>query len=72
MTQTFSIDLVSASAGGVEGDASSTVFGEPSISADGRYISFYSNASNLVSGDTNGTYDVFVKDLPTSWSISSD
>lgn len=35
----------------------------PSISADGRYISFYSLASNLVAGDTNGSLDVFVRDL---------
>jgi len=38
---------------------------EPSISADGRYVAFRSNASNLVADDTNGTYDVFVKDLQT-------
>ncbi len=34
----------------------------PSISADGRYVAFYSRASNLVSGDTNGYWDVFVHD----------
>ncbi|HEY7149294.1 MAG TPA: hypothetical protein VH420_07595, partial [Gaiellaceae bacterium] len=33
-----------------------------SISADGRYVAFYSEASNLVSGDTNGATDVFVRD----------
>ena len=31
----------------------------PSISADGRYVAFYSNASNLVLGDTNNYADVF-------------
>ena len=35
------------------------------ISADGRYVGFDSNESNLVSGDTNGYGDVFVKDLQT-------
>jgi len=35
----------------------------PSISADGRYVAFHSQASNLVPGDTNGYYDVFVRDL---------
>ncbi len=35
----------------------------PSISEDGRYVAFYSRASNLVSGDTNGYSDVFVRDL---------
>jgi hypothetical protein len=34
----------------------------PSISADGRYVAFTSFASNLVSGDTNGTADIFVYD----------
>ena len=34
----------------------------PSISADGHYVAFYSQASNEVSGDTNGTYDVFLRD----------
>lgn len=32
------------------------------ISSDGRYVAFASNASNLVSGDTNGIPDVFVRD----------
>jgi Tol biopolymer transport system component len=36
-----------------------------SFSPDGRYIVFTSYATNLVSGDTNGKEDVFVKDLAT-------
>jgi Tol biopolymer transport system component len=35
---------------------------DPSISADGRYVTFESRANNLVSGDTNGATDVFVRD----------
>jgi Tol biopolymer transport system component len=35
----------------------------PSLSADGRSVAFWSNASNLVEGDTNGTSDVFVRDV---------
>jgi len=35
----------------------------PSISADGRYVAFSSDATNLVTGDTNGDTDVFVRDL---------
>jgi archaellum component FlaF (FlaF/FlaG flagellin family) len=35
--------------------------GEPSISGDGRYVAFESWASNLVPGDTNERYDVFVR-----------
>ncbi|HEY3282201.1 MAG TPA: FG-GAP-like repeat-containing protein [Armatimonadota bacterium] len=37
----------------------------PSLSADGRHIAFWSDADNLVPGDTNGASDVFVKDLTT-------
>jgi Tol biopolymer transport system component len=37
-------------------------FGEPAISAHGRFVAFRSQASNLVAGDTNGAYDVFVRD----------
>jgi flagellin-like hook-associated protein FlgL len=35
------------------------------MSPDGRWIAFASAATNLVSGDTNGLYDVFLKDLQT-------
>jgi len=34
----------------------------PAISADGRYVAFLSNATNLVSGDTNRLTDIFVRD----------
>lgn len=37
----------------------------PSISADGRWVTFISDASNLVSGDTNGGQDIFVWDRTT-------
>ena len=47
-----------------------------SISADGRYVAFESDASNLVSGDTNQTADVFVRDRVAGTtervSVSSD
>ena len=36
-----------------------------SMSANGRYVSFVSSAANLVSKDTNHTFDVFVRDLWT-------
>jgi Tol biopolymer transport system component len=36
-----------------------------SISADGRFVGFTSDATNLVEGDTNGAYDAFVRDLQT-------
>jgi len=37
---------------------------DPAISADGRYVTFFSDASNLVAGDTNGLSDVFVRAQP--------
>src|SRR5262249_42326161 len=36
-----------------------------SMSADGRYVAFEANATNLVPGDTNGLYDVYVRDRVT-------
>jgi TolB protein len=35
---------------------------QPAVSAGGRYVAFTSGASNLVPGDTNGAFDVFVRD----------
>lgn len=55
------------SAGGQANDRSSF----PAISADGRYIAFISDASNLVAGDTNGQTDTFVADgLTQGWWVA--
>lgn len=35
----------------------------PMLSADGRYVAFSSDATDLVAGDTNGVTDVFLRDL---------
>jgi Tol biopolymer transport system component len=35
------------------------------VSSDGRFVAFQSSATNLVPGDTNGTWDVFVRDRLT-------
>ena len=37
----------------------------PTLSADGRYVAFTSEASNLVAGDRNNAGDVFVRDRET-------
>jgi Tol biopolymer transport system component len=37
----------------------------PSVSADGRYVTFESEASNLIPGDTNGVEVIFVWDAVT-------
>jgi Tol biopolymer transport system component len=39
--------------------------GSPAISADGRYVAFDSWEPDLVSGDTNNSFDVFVRDRAT-------
>ncbi|MGL4965391.1 MAG: hypothetical protein ACRC67_29485, partial [Inquilinus sp.] len=35
------------------------------MSADGRYVIFQSTATNLVAGDLNGFFDVFLRDTVT-------
>ncbi|MDD5631453.1 MAG: CARDB domain-containing protein, partial [Methylococcales bacterium] len=50
---------VSVGLAGVQGNSYSR---EPAISADGRYVAFESAANNLIVGDTNRTWDVFVRD----------
>jgi tricorn protease-like protein len=54
---------VSVTSGGTEGNGQSIW---ASISADGRFVAFMSQASNLAGGDTNGTWDVFVHDRETA------
>jgi Tol biopolymer transport system component len=49
----------SAGLGGAEANGQSFA---PSVSGDGRTVVFASDASNLVSGDTNGVSDVFAFD----------
>ncbi|MDX1449690.1 MAG: hypothetical protein R3246_11585, partial [Acidimicrobiia bacterium] len=52
-------ERISVSQGGAQADGHSWGRG---VSADGRYVVFESEASNLVPGDTNGAADVFVRD----------
>jgi len=53
---------VSVSTAGAEGIGGFDCGGTPAISADGRYVAFASDASELVHGDANGDVDVFVRD----------
>ncbi len=55
-----STELVSIATGGAQGTTDCD--GWASISGDGRYVAFTSRASNLVAGDTNGWWDIFVRD----------
>src|SRR3954463_11514515 len=52
-------ERVSVDNAGSQANSAST---SPSISADGRYVAFTSDASNLVPGDANRSRDVFVHD----------
>ena len=47
------------------GTQSNNLSGTSDISADGRYVAFDSDGSNLVPGDTNNVSDVFVRDMQT-------
>ena len=60
--QTGTTERVSVGSSGTQGNSSSLA---PRISSDGRFVAFFSAASNLVSSDTNGTSDVFVHDRQT-------
>jgi Tol biopolymer transport system component len=53
-------ERISVNSSGGPGNGASG--GTPSVSQDGRYVSFASDASNLVAGDTNGNTDGFVRD----------
>ncbi|MFN0006966.1 MAG: TolB family protein [Planctomycetota bacterium] len=55
-------ERVSLGSAGAQGDAPSDY---PSISPDGRFVSFTSSASNFVAGDTNFRPDIFVRDRQT-------
>lgn len=65
--------LISISSNGLQGNGVSR---SVSISRDGSFIVFSSEADNLVEGDTNGKSDMFVRDWTTNQtkivSISSD
>jgi Tol biopolymer transport system component len=60
--QTGRTTRVSVGPSGAQGNDYSYVSG---ISADGRFVAFTSEASNLVADDTNGVADVFVRDRQT-------
>lgn len=59
------IRLVSVSSIGIRAKPGS-FSAAASISADGRYVALVSEASNLVAGDTNGWFDIFIRDMKTS------
>ncbi|HNP16145.1 MAG TPA: hypothetical protein PKI99_06765, partial [Terrimesophilobacter sp.] len=64
--QQCSIEMLSVSPSGATANAHCA---KPSLSADGRWVSFGSNASNLVPGDVNQAADVFLTDRSTGLTI---
>ena len=58
---------VSTDSAGVQGNEAVTIAGGGglTISGDGRYVAFISAATNMITDDTNGVLDVFIKDLTT-------
>lgn len=67
------IDLVSITSAGVQANrASHLAGGAPAVSGDGNIVAFYSDATNLVDGDTNGRRDIFIRirDAATTERIS--
>lgn len=56
-----------ATAGGAQATGGHSL--RPYISANGRFVAFISSATNLVAGDTNTIYDVFVHDRNTNTTI---
>jgi Ca2+-binding RTX toxin-like protein/Tol biopolymer transport system component len=55
---TGAVDLVSSAGGGAQGDSTAD-----SVSGDGNVVAFSSAAPNLVPDDSNGTTDVFTRNL---------
>ncbi|MFO0661160.1 MAG: hypothetical protein U0165_15210 [Polyangiaceae bacterium] len=58
--------LVSASVTGKAANGRST---SPAISASGRFVAFVSEASDLVLGDVNGVFDIYVRDMQTGVTV---
>jgi Ca2+-binding RTX toxin-like protein len=65
--QTNTTSLVSGAAGSSTNSANYGSY-NATFSADGRYMLFESDANNLIAGvtDTNGTRDIFIRDLQTN------
>jgi Ca2+-binding RTX toxin-like protein len=67
LTRGTTTTLVSVNEAGI--DSGNAFSGYPTISANGRFVAFESNADDLVATDTNGMSDVFVRDLENGTTI---
>jgi Tol biopolymer transport system component len=59
-------ERVSVATGGAEANGDST---SPALSGDERFVAFRSKASNLVAGDTNRKWDIFLRDRMTGVTV---
>src|SRR5206468_11535137 len=66
--QTGTTERVSVASDGTQGNGPSA---GPALSADGGLVAFHGTATNLVAGDANGAYDVFVHDRAVSTTTTS-
>ena len=60
---------ISVSTGGVKGNDFSC---NPAISQDGHIVGFFSDSTNLISGDTNGTRDIFIRNRTADFDVDGD
>lgn len=58
------VSVSSAGAQAVGGES-----GNAAISADGRFVAFWSGAANLVAADTNNAQDVFIRDRQSNTTV---
>src|SRR5689334_3211688 len=63
LAQTCTTTRVNLGPGGVQALSQCT---NPALSADGNWVAFESQASNLVAGDTNNWFDIFLVDLQSN------
>src|SRR5437660_5099931 len=66
--QTGTTERVSVDSDGTQGNGPSA---GAALSADGGLVAFHGTATNLVAGDANGAYDVFVHDRAVSTTTTS-
>ena len=65
-TQTGTTTRADVASDGTQANTSTDIYGTASAAiSGGRYVAFWSWATNLVPGDTNGYPDVFVHDMQT-------
>jgi hypothetical protein len=65
-TQTLTTKRVSVSTGGAQAN---DISGAGFVSDDGRYVLYESFSTNLVAGDTNNSFDVFMRDTQLNTTV---